>query len=64
MDHGLAYNSAQCQCLNSRIGRSFYAIRENEIAAEAAGINTTRLKYWLHDRCVPGRPGEAFMPII
>ncbi len=30
--------------LHSRIGRSFYAIRENEIAAEAAGINTTRLK--------------------
>ncbi len=30
--------------LRSRIGRSFYAIRENEIAAEAAGINTTRIK--------------------
>jgi len=30
--------------LRSRMGRSFYAIRENEIAAEAAGINTTRMK--------------------
>lgn len=30
--------------LRSRMGRSFYAIRENEIAAEAAGINTTRIK--------------------
>ena len=30
--------------LNSRIGRAFYAIRENEIAAEASGINSTRLK--------------------
>jgi len=30
--------------LNSRTGRAFYAIREDEIAAEASGINTTRLK--------------------
>jgi branched-chain amino acid transport system permease protein len=30
--------------LKSRIGRSFYAIREDEIAAEASGINTTRYK--------------------
>lgn len=30
--------------LNSRVGRSLYAIRENEIAAEACGINTTRMK--------------------
>lgn len=30
--------------LNSRMGRSLYAIRENEIAAEASGVNTTRLK--------------------
>lgn len=30
--------------LNSRIGRSFYAIREDEIAAEASGINTTQYK--------------------
>jgi branched-chain amino acid transport system permease protein len=29
---------------NSRIGRAFYAIRENEIAAESSGINTLRLK--------------------
>ncbi|MGI5921124.1 MAG: branched-chain amino acid ABC transporter permease [Syntrophomonadaceae bacterium] len=29
---------------NSRIGRALYSIRENEIAAEASGINTTRLK--------------------
>lgn len=32
------------QLLNSRVGRSLYAIRENEIAAEACGINTTRMK--------------------
>ncbi len=30
--------------LSSRVGRSLYAIRENEIAAEACGINTTRMK--------------------
>lgn len=30
--------------LTSRIGRAFYAIRENEIAAEASGINLTRFK--------------------
>lgn len=30
--------------LGSRVGRSLYAIRENEIAAEACGINTTRMK--------------------
>lgn len=30
--------------LNSRTGRALYAIREDEIAAESAGINTTRLK--------------------
>lgn len=30
--------------LKSRYGRAFYAIRENEIAAEAAGINTTLMK--------------------
>lgn len=30
--------------LNSRTGRSMYAIRENEIAAEACGVNTTRMK--------------------
>lgn len=30
--------------LDSRTGRALYAIRENEIAAEAAGINTTGLK--------------------
>ncbi len=30
--------------LNSRVGRSLYAIRENEIAAEACGINTTGMK--------------------
>ena len=28
----------------SRVGRSLYAIRENEIAAEACGVNTTRMK--------------------
>jgi len=28
----------------SRVGRSLYAIRENEIAAESCGINTTRMK--------------------
>ena len=32
------------QLLTSRIGRSLYAIRENEIAAEACGVNTTRMK--------------------
>ncbi len=32
------------QLLTSRVGRSFYAIRENEIAAESCGINTTRVK--------------------
>jgi branched-chain amino acid transport system permease protein len=32
------------QLFKSRIGRSLYAIRENEIAAEACGINTTRMK--------------------
>lgn len=30
--------------LNSRTGRSMYAIRENEIAAEACGVNITRMK--------------------
>jgi len=30
--------------LNSRTGRAMYAIRENEIAAESCGVNTTRLK--------------------
>ncbi|MGI6452259.1 MAG: branched-chain amino acid ABC transporter permease [Syntrophomonadaceae bacterium] len=30
--------------LNSRIGLSFYAIRENEIAAESSGVNTTKMK--------------------
>lgn len=29
---------------NSRVGRSLFAIRENEIAAESCGINTTRMK--------------------
>jgi branched-chain amino acid transport system permease protein len=32
------------QLLNSRVGRSLYAIRENEIAAQACGINITRMK--------------------
>ena len=30
--------------MNSRVGRSFIAIREDELAAEAMGINTTRFK--------------------
>lgn len=30
--------------LNSRVGRAWYAIRENEIAAESCGVDTTRLK--------------------
>lgn len=30
--------------LKSRLGRSMYAIRENEIAAEACGVNVTRIK--------------------
>ena len=30
--------------LRTRMGRAFYAIRENAIAAESCGINTTRLK--------------------
>lgn len=30
--------------LDSRTGRALYAIRENEIAAEASGIDTTRMK--------------------
>lgn len=30
--------------LSSRMGRAFYAIREDEIAAESSGINTTRMK--------------------
>jgi branched-chain amino acid transport system permease protein len=30
--------------LSSRVGRSLYAIRENEIAAESCGVNTTRMK--------------------
>lgn len=30
--------------LKSRTGRALYAIRENEIAAESSGVNTTRLK--------------------
>ncbi len=30
--------------LKSRTGRALYAIRENEIAAESAGVNTTRMK--------------------
>lgn len=32
--------------LKSRLGRAFYALRENEIAAAACGINTTSLKVW------------------
>ncbi|MEN6390398.1 MAG: branched-chain amino acid ABC transporter permease [Syntrophomonas sp.] len=32
--------------LNSRLGKAFYALRENEIAASACGINTTSLKVW------------------
>lgn len=32
------------QLLASRVGRSLYAIRENEIAAEACGVDTTRMK--------------------
>jgi len=35
---------ANTQLLKSRVGRSLYAIRENEIAAEACGVNTTRMK--------------------
>jgi branched-chain amino acid transport system permease protein len=31
---------------NSRIGRAWIAIREDEVAAEAMGINTFRLKLW------------------
>ncbi len=30
--------------INSRVGKSFIAIREDELAAEAMGINTTRFK--------------------
>jgi branched-chain amino acid transport system permease protein len=30
--------------LNSRMGKALYALRENEIAAAACGVNTTRLK--------------------
>jgi branched-chain amino acid transport system permease protein len=30
--------------MNSRVGKSFIAIREDELAAEAMGINTTRFK--------------------
>lgn len=30
--------------LNSRTGRAMYAIRENEIAAESSGVNTTQIK--------------------
>lgn len=32
--------------LKSRLGRAFYALRENEIAAASCGINTTSLKVW------------------
>jgi branched-chain amino acid transport system permease protein len=32
------------QFFRSRVGRSLFAIRENEIAAEACGVNTTRMK--------------------
>lgn len=32
------------QLLRSRYGRALYAIRENEIAAEACGVNTTGMK--------------------
>lgn len=32
------------QLFRSRIGRAFFAIREDEIAAASSGINTTRLK--------------------
>ncbi|MEX2393983.1 MAG: branched-chain amino acid ABC transporter permease [Actinomycetota bacterium] len=31
---------------NSRIGRAWVAIREDEVAAEAMGINTFRMKLW------------------
>jgi branched-chain amino acid transport system permease protein len=31
---------------NSRVGRAWVAIREDEIAAEAMGINTFRMKLW------------------
>lgn len=30
--------------MNSRVGKSFIAIREDELAAEAMGVNTTRYK--------------------
>ena len=30
----------------SRIGRAWVAIREDEVAAEAMGINTLRMKLW------------------
>jgi branched-chain amino acid transport system permease protein len=32
--------------MNSRVGKSFIAIREDELAAEAMGINTTQFKIW------------------
>jgi ABC-type branched-subunit amino acid transport system permease subunit len=31
---------------NSRVGRAWVAIREDEVAAEASGINTFRMKLW------------------
>ena len=31
---------------NSRVGRAWVAIREDEVAAEAMGINTFRMKLW------------------
>jgi branched-chain amino acid transport system permease protein len=32
--------------MRSRVGKSFIAIREDELAAEAMGINTTQFKIW------------------
>ena len=43
----LAFVFSLNRIMNSRVGRSFIAIREDELAAEAMGINTTNTKFRL-----------------
>ena len=49
---------------DSNTGIIFHAIREDELAVRAAGINTTRYKFWPFASAVflPGYPEDS-MPI-
>jgi branched-chain amino acid transport system permease protein len=44
--------------INSTYGRAFKAIRDDEIAAEAMGINLARHKRWLRDQLLLRRGGR------